>query len=114
FNGYFAGHFPNALHDWDPVDEPIKYGNAVFVRKSFKVKYSTGFIHREYGAMREPPDFVPAARNMQVVRFENEGAAYVVAHFHGLWNGNGKGDCPERAAQSKRVNRLLMDARELC
>jgi endonuclease/exonuclease/phosphatase family metal-dependent hydrolase len=85
------------------------YGLAMFVRKGIPV--------REEGEMVIHPSDSDSivdgnhSRNMQWVRFSSEGKDFTVMNVHGLWNGMGKNDTPERVAQSKMI-RGFMDKSE--
>src|SRR3989344_1806502 len=36
-----------------------------------------------------------------------KGVDYIISHFHGLWNGQGKTDTPDRLEQSRKAKALL-------
>jgi endonuclease/exonuclease/phosphatase family metal-dependent hydrolase len=46
-------------------------------------------------------------RNIQFIQFNDAGHDYTVINFHGLWNGGGKKDSPERLEQSRRVKEFI-------
>lgn len=46
-------------------------------------------------------------RNVQYFTFIRSGIEYLVANFHGLWNGNGKTDTPDRFEQSRKIKVFL-------
>lgn len=79
------------------------YGLAMFVKKSMEVLESGEvFVHKH-------KEFVPEgdvglhARNVQYVTVTYGGRPFSVLNFHGLWNGQGKSDTPDRLEQSKRI-----------
>jgi endonuclease/exonuclease/phosphatase family metal-dependent hydrolase len=79
------------------------YGQAMFVRSSLPVSESGDvFVHHERGFV-PTDDLGNHARNMQYVNTEHAGNELTVMNIHGLWNGKGKTDCPERLAQSDRM-----------
>ncbi len=79
------------------------YGLCMFVRKGIPVSGAGDvFVHKERGHVPEG-DIGLHARNLQYVTLEDRGRKLTVMNFHGLWNGKGKGDCPERIAQSERI-----------
>lgn len=111
-DSFYAAQLTNALHDLGQVTYDIEYGNAMFVRNYLKqANVNSGIIYRKFGHLN---DGQPAARSMQTVTIRKNNTAYVVAHFHGLWNGNGKGDCRERTVQTARVNKFLHEVCEQC
>jgi endonuclease/exonuclease/phosphatase family metal-dependent hydrolase len=108
FNGYSAPTQDDAIgHDW--VRDPhLTYGNAAFVRQDGLTVHREGseFVVRFRNA-RETDAFSDG-RNIQYVDVEKDGKRYMIVNFHGLWNGKGKDDSPERIEQSRRV-RAFMD-----
>ena len=51
------------------------------------------------------------SRNLQWIRVQSNGKTYTVINVHGLWNGLGKTDSPDRIAQSINI-RNFMDAQD--
>jgi endonuclease/exonuclease/phosphatase family metal-dependent hydrolase len=47
------------------------------------------------------------SRILQYARIEHNGQIFVVVNIHGLWNGLGKADSPERINQSLNIKRFL-------
>jgi endonuclease/exonuclease/phosphatase family metal-dependent hydrolase len=47
------------------------------------------------------------SRNMQWVKCTINNTVYTVMNVHGLWNGKGKTDTPERIAQSQRIREFM-------
>jgi len=94
------------LSEHEPFFRPSffeSYGLCMFVRKSFSViEDGDVFVHQERGHVPEG-DIGKHARNLQYVTIKQEGTPQTVMNFHGLWNGKGKGDCPERLEQSDRI-----------
>lgn len=90
YNLYFRPHY----HD---------YGILTAVQRNLKV-ISEGeqFVHQH-------KNFIPAgeaghhARNIQHLTFDINGQPLTIINFHGLWNGQGKGDTPDRLEQSRRI-----------
>ena len=60
------------------------------------------FVHRERGFLPQR-NLGPHARNIQFVAVATPAGRFSVMNFHGLWNGQGKGDSDERIAQSRRI-----------
>lgn len=82
-------------------------GLAIFVRKTIEVeKEGDIFVYRWRDAM-EHNNARTMGRNMQYVQFSYKKKNYAVANLHGLWNGAGKTDTPDRIEQSKKVKTFL-------
>lgn len=97
FNGAFASF----------GDNPVRMSQAIFVRKSVPVTDIGDFLVHVPAQAREFGSAVIASRKLQHVTFNLDGRECVVANMHGLWNGGGKGDAPERLAQSESVRKFL-------
>jgi len=106
---HHQGHFAPALqdHGFDgPVDFPIQWGLAMFIRKDVTKDVPREiYLFGSYNARQYDNSSSP--RNLQYVHFNVEGQDYTIAHFHGLWNGQGKTDTPDRLEQSRRAKQLL-------
>lgn len=89
-----------------PVDYPIQWGLAMFVRRSLNV-HGTGEIYLFGSRNSRKDDNSPIPRNLQYVHFDVDGQDYTIAHFHGLWNGRGKTDTEDRIEQSKKAKEFL-------
>ena len=101
--GHEAFFHPNHLDD---------YGLMTLVSKALDVvDLGDVFVHRERG-------YVPQgnlglhARNLQFVTVDGPAGPLGVVNFHGLWNGQGKGDSDERIEQSRRILEFLAGRRE--
>lgn len=70
-------------------DLPIKNHGEIFVYK-----------HKNY---KPAGDIGNHARNIQYFTFHKENKTITVINFHGLWNGQGKGDSADRLSQSKKI-----------
>lgn len=93
------GHLPNGT----PVDYDLFWGLAMFLRMGL----DHGEVHESY--IYECSDNVEifGKRNLQHTTIPRNGVDYTVAHFHGLWNGQGKTDTPDRIEQSIKARALL-------
>lgn len=107
----YVGYFAPAQEGFDffgPANFPISEGLAIFIKKSIKVdKTGNIFIFKSYNS-RSPDDdnsFMP--RNLQYACFKKGNSSYVIANIHGLWNGKGKTDSPERIKQSEIIKEFL-------
>lgn len=82
-------------------------GLAVFVRNNIVVTRADDiFVYRWKNAMTDG-DSKNLGRNLQYVQFEKGGKNFTIANFHGLWNGGGKDDSPDRIEQSKKIRMFL-------
>ncbi len=92
--GYFA---PSVVYEW---------GLAAFARKTLPLRdVGDVFVHKSMDSLVER-DGSSIGRNVQYLILERPGMnALTIANFHGIWAGHGvgKGDTPERIAQSERV-----------
>ncbi|MDP1707092.1 MAG: endonuclease/exonuclease/phosphatase family protein [bacterium] len=79
------------------------YGLLMFVDKNISVVGEGEiFVYREKGHIPEK-DVGTHARNIQYVTIEAASGPITVINFHGLWNGEGKGDSDDRLEQSKKI-----------
>ena len=84
------------------------YGIAILVRSPLRVVDDQ--VHEL--SIYENPEYSGAgpahSRKLQwVIVADDQGREYVIVNVHGLWNGKGKTDTPDRLAQSKRIQTLL-------
>jgi endonuclease/exonuclease/phosphatase family metal-dependent hydrolase len=87
-------------------------GLAFFVKPQIDInEVGDVFVHRYLNAM-EGDDGTTIGRNIQFLKFNNKGHDYTVINFHGLWNGGGKTDSPDRIEQSKKI-REFMDTKAM-
>lgn len=87
-----VGYFRPAFDDF--------YGQALFVRKGIPLDEEGDiFIYTE----DNPQERGLHSRNLQYVRLQIDGKPTIIANVHGLWNGKGKTDTPDRLAQSQRI-----------
>ena len=84
------------------------FGSGVFVKKTVKVlDEGEVLIHHNPDYPGRGPTH---SRNLQWLKFATDnGQICHVCNVHGLWNGHGKTDTPERIAQSHKI-RDFMDA----
>ncbi|MDJ0651580.1 MAG: hypothetical protein QNJ27_00995 [Simkaniaceae bacterium] len=59
----------------------------------------------------ENPDYSKVgphhSRNLQWIKCNDRERVFAVANVHGLWNGKGKGDTPERIFQSRNIKKTI-------
>lgn len=86
-------------------------GLAMFVAKKLTITtHSDIFVFRWKDAMNKN-DARTLGRNLQYVQFVRNGEQVTVGNFHGLWNGKGKIDSPDRIEQSNKI-RTFLDKQE--
>ena len=85
------------------------FGLALFVKKDIKtMEYGGQFVHKEEG-YENPHDIGKHARKIQFVRIGEYATPLTVINFHGLWNGEGKGDSDDRILQSQNILSFLKE-----
>ncbi|MDB5244360.1 MAG: hypothetical protein JWN18_230 [Parcubacteria group bacterium] len=84
------------------------YGIATFIKKDISlIEEGELFIH--YSASETITDG-HHSRNLQWVKFNLNGKVFTVINVHGLWNGKGKSDTPERIVQSNVIKEFMNKA----
>jgi exonuclease III len=79
------------------------FGLLIMVKNNIDVvEEGEFFVHLEKGYIPEG-DQGHHARNLQYVKVVNKDKHCTVLNFHGLWNGQGKDDSPERIEQSNKI-----------
>jgi endonuclease/exonuclease/phosphatase (EEP) superfamily protein YafD len=100
----------NVLVDHTPYFRPHygdNYGLVMFVKNTLElIEEGEVFVYKEKGYVFEG-DPGNHACNLQYVKIQTEGKQYTVLNFHGLWNGQGKGDSPDRIVQSEKIISFL-------
>jgi endonuclease/exonuclease/phosphatase family metal-dependent hydrolase len=96
----------NVLVDHTPYFRPHygdHFGLLMFVKNSIEfLEEGDTFVHLEKGHIPEG-DQGHHARNLQYVKIKTNEKNYTVLNFHGLWNGQGKGDSDARIQQSEKI-----------
>jgi endonuclease/exonuclease/phosphatase family metal-dependent hydrolase len=77
------------------------YGIAMLVKKSVEV-VAEGEV-QIYDNPEYPGDGPAHQRILQWLECRADRTRYTIVNVHGLWNGRGKGDSPERIAQARRI-----------
>lgn len=80
------------------------YGQAIFVKKGLHVEEEGDILIYENS---EPKKRGGHTRNLQYIRVAVNGKPTVIANLHGLWNGMGKTDTPDRILQSENIRRFI-------
>jgi len=79
------------------------YGLVIFIKKDIEVlEEGDIFVYNEKGFYEEG-NIGNHARNLQYITFKHNGELLTVINFHGLWNGKGKTDTPDRLLQSTNI-----------
>lgn len=95
---------PEHVGFFRPVVDNI-YGISVFIKNNIEVlKEGEITIHDNPNYSGKGPTH---SRNMQWLQFRINEQVYSILNVHGLWNGQGKTDSPERIAQSKRIRDFM-------
>lgn len=94
------------LSDYKSIFNPHyldNYGLMISLKNNINlIKEGELFVYRYKGYLPEG-DIGRHARNIQYVTFHLDSKEITVINFHGLWNGQGKGDSEERIDQSKKI-----------
>jgi endonuclease/exonuclease/phosphatase family metal-dependent hydrolase len=96
------------LPDHEPFFRPVVggiYGIGMFVKKGIQV------LEEGEVAIYDNPTYrglgPTHCRNLQWVKCQSNHKLYTIANVHGLWNGKGKTDAPERILQSEKIKAFL-------
>ncbi len=85
----------------------VEVGLATFIKRTNPVeKEGDFFVYRTRNAMMGD-DWRTLGRNVQFIQFSKSGKEYVVVNFHGLADGKGREDSPERIGQSEKLKEFL-------
>ena len=95
---------PNHQAFFRPVINGI-YGIALFIKQDIDV-LGEGEIIIHSNTTSDGTDG-HHSRNMQWIEFRKDSKIYSVLNVHGLWNGMGKTDTPDRLEQSKRIRDFM-------
>lgn len=82
-------------------------GSATFIKKGIEIK-ETGerFVFRWKNSMKNN-DARTLGRLIQYSKVTKKNKSYLIANFHGLWDGKGKVDTSDRLQQSKNIRNFL-------
>jgi endonuclease/exonuclease/phosphatase family metal-dependent hydrolase len=96
---------PDHISYFRPNVEDV-YGNVIFVRQGLEVVGEGEiFVHRN--EQFDDGRTGHHSRNLQWVEVKVGNKIISVLNIHGLWNGQGKTDTPERLAQSAKILEFL-------
>jgi endonuclease/exonuclease/phosphatase family metal-dependent hydrolase len=97
--GYECLYHPH-LGDW--------WGLAMFIKKGIRIAdQGEVYVHKHKGWNYELEVQGYTAKNLQYATVETEAGPRIILNFHGLWNGQGKGDSRERVVQSQNIVAFL-------
>lgn len=101
-----SSYLPDHRYYFRPQYRGI-YGLATFVHEKHVVD-SEGelFVFKEQG-YENPAAMGNHARNIQFLNLKINAQPICVVNFHGLWNGGGKTDTPDRISQSQKIADFL-------
>ncbi|MBA3733070.1 endonuclease/exonuclease/phosphatase family protein [Patescibacteria group bacterium] len=113
--------YPDSHHDiFTEIKESLLPEHNAFFRPCVEGVYGIGmFIHKKYDVLEEGEITIHPNRSeegiidgkhsriLQWLKFEIEDNVCTVVNVHGLWNGNGKTDTPDRINQSKRIKEFM-------
>ncbi len=101
-NGFFTPA-EEALDDKPERGLKIPYGLAIFVKKDIKIiSHHHDFVFGD-SEIFSSSDAKTHRRIVQTVCISHNDKPLAISNFHGLWNGQGKTDTPERIGQSKKL-----------
>jgi len=80
------------------------YGLAVFIKDGVDLIEEGDVTIYDVGQYRGGGNH---SRNLQYVKVDNGEKLVTIANVHGLWNGKGKTDAPERIDQSQAIKQFL-------
>lgn len=110
----YAEHAWHCLSDVEPTDLPISFGNAVFVRKDLQiVGQRTALVYGQFNQINDENGTF-CARKIQGVIVMHNNHPYLIFNIHGIWTGNGKGDCPARDEQTANINQFMSEMFDQC
>lgn len=95
---------PHHIGYFKPAVDGI-YGISMFIKKQINVLAEGDYV------IHDNPTYLgrgPAhSRILQWAKCNIDGTLYMIMNVHGLWNGRGKTDTPERIAQSKKIKQWM-------
>jgi exonuclease III len=108
FNSFFVDDVHGLDPHVNPVDFDLRYGNAVFIRKSLIIKRQFyKFIFREGSSNIVKHDSSDEPRVLLVSEIEKEGILLNIANYHGQSAPPEKLDTAERIKHSQKILEVL-------
>ncbi|EET89771.1 MAG: endonuclease/exonuclease/phosphatase family protein [Candidatus Micrarchaeales archaeon] len=79
---------------------------AMFVRNGIEADVRTAWAHKQIRVLYGGKPF-EVGSIMQYAKISNDNGTCFIANVHGLWQGGGKEDTPERIEQSRNILRIM-------
>ncbi len=101
------------------ISKPYSEGSerlAMFIRSGLEADVKSISVHKQISVPYDGK-YYSVGSSMQYAKVHYNGYLYLIANIHGLWQGGGKGDTPERIEQSKNILKIMSrfgDRRILC
>lgn len=96
------------LFDYQAFFRPVVndfYGMGIFIKKKFELLgEGEVLIHENLAYTGSGPTH---SRKLQWLTYRFQNQTYSVMNIHGLWNGKGKSDSPERIVQSQKIREFM-------
>lgn len=83
------------------------YGLASFIKKTIKVEDEGELFVFKHQGHENPISVGNHARNIQYLNLQMPKGTITIINFHGLWNGQGKTDTPDRLEQSQKIANFI-------
>ena len=103
---YGKQEISKVLPDFETYFRPLygdHYGLLMLVKKDLEVlEEAEKFVYKDRGYVH-PEKIGNHARSIQYAKIINNTTPLTVINFHGLWNGEGKTDTPDRILQSQNI-----------
>ncbi len=80
---------------------------AIFFKDDLRIISNGYFKTSEKFTVLVGKEAFSVSSMIQYITFEKDSKVYTIANIHGLWQGGGKLDTPERLYQSDRINEFL-------
>ncbi len=98
---------PNHIGFFRPILEGV-YGIGIFIKKDIEViEEGEISVHTDTRTSKESLFSGHHGRSLQWIKLKTSNKAYSILNIHGLWNGQGKTDTPERLSQSQKIKDFL-------
>ena len=87
------------------------FGLSIFVRNGLKIiEEGDIFVYKDRGdVLADSNKPANSPRNLQYLTIETPHGVRTILNFHGLWNGGGKTDAPERLIQSDNITKFIKE-----
>lgn len=104
--GYFSSS-EDCIDDRPSRGLKIPFGLATFIKNTITPKeWGDFFVFKSRNSIIDN-DSKTFGRNVQYFKIPRNEGDLMILNYHGMWNGNGKTDTPERLAQSEKIKLFL-------